>query len=138
MTSFHLRNYIEYFRTNPTIRTVIINCTLQRKDPEEVKSILETVSCLTEEIEDLHIILQGLDIRDIRLFSQYDQNLHYAVSTPFYNALFHRQNTFDDEHGEILSVMGSSESKEKLAIGNVDAYLKYFSYVASNSVRPIQ
>lgn len=132
MTNFHLRSYVEYFKTNPTIRTVIINCTLQRKDPEEVKSVLETVSCLIEEVADLHIILQGLDVRDVRLFSQYDQNIHYAVSTPFYNALFHKQNIFDNEHGEILAVAGSSESKEKLAIGNVDAYLKYFSHTASS------
>lgn len=127
ITPTHLRKYIEYFKAYPSVRTITINCTLQRKEHDEVQSVVRRVAGLLDEISDLHIILQGLNARDRRFFCEYDSQLHYAVSTPFYNALLRKQSIFNTQRKRMDVKLRSPSSKDELVRGNVQAYVDYFN-----------
>jgi hypothetical protein len=121
----HADRYISYLKEHPSIRTVIINCTLQRKARVEVDAIVKEVGYLLDRIPDLHIIIQGLHVHDSPLLFRYKSNLHYAGTTPFFSALFHRKTVYDPSEKKI-QILSSPESKFELAPGNVGAHLDYF------------
>lgn len=129
MNEFHLSAYEEYLKDQRAVTVVTINCTRQRKEPEEVGRIKTVVARLLAVRPDLRIILQGLNIRDARRFCAFEANIHYMVSTPTHNALMRKEN-FYDEQGRILNTLhGSPRHRTELVGRNVDAYTAFLQNV---------
>ena len=128
ITRTHLSKYIVFFRTHPTVRLAIINCTLQRKAAEEVLNIHNRVSALLEAIPDLHLILQGLNFRDRASFGKFDSRLHYTSTSPVQSAIHKARAMYDAKQGKIVRVGGSAFAKEDLVRQNVQAYLDFYQH----------
>ena len=126
MSEPHLQRYVKYLQEHPKVRMVIMNCTLQRKVPTETEHIRKVITRLITEVgSDLHIILQGLNIKNAALLCDYAPNLHYSVSTPFRNAVFRNENIFDPEMRDLIRIPGSSIPKDELVAANVHAYTQF-------------
>jgi hypothetical protein len=123
MNDFHLEAYIDYLTRYPSIKTIVMNCTLQRKQGQEIKHIHQVLAALLSVRKDLHIILQGINIKDAKHFCEFNANLHYMVSTPHYNAIVRNENVYRD--GELRTIKGSSKTRTDLARENIQAYTEF-------------
>ncbi len=123
----HLEAYITYLKRFPTIKTIIMNCTLQRKSPLEIQHVHKIISRLILERKDLHIILQGINIKDARYFCEFEENLHYMVSTAHYNAVVRNENKYGN--GKLETIRGSSKNRGDLIKANTHAYAEFIENV---------
>ena len=131
MNEHHLNEYAAYLKANPSVKIITINCTRQRKEPNEVERIRAAVAHLLSVRADLRIILQGLNVKDAKLFCEFNANLHYMVSTPTHNALMRKEALYDPRSVSISTLHGSDRGKGELAELNMLAYNAFFQNVCA-------
>ena len=112
--SYDVDRWIEYLSKNPQIRTVSMNCQLQKRT-DDIEAIILGVTQILQRLPYLHIILVGFHLNLMHRFGPLLEQIHFADKKPAKFAQSHRKFIINPETLKMRDVYSSDRVTDILA-----------------------
>jgi hypothetical protein len=123
ITKFHISRWVNWFKTNPSIKLFTINCQLQKKEPD-INQLCITINEILQEVPYLHVILCGFHLNKIHKFQDCLNRVHLADKKPVKLGQNKRRIIFEKD--KLADVYELSEDTDHLVLNNI---IKQYSWV---------
>lgn len=112
--SYDIDRWVDYLSKNSHIRTVSMNCQLQKR-VEDIEAVILGVTQILQKIPHLHIILVGFHLNLMHRFGPLLERIHFADKKPAKFAQSHRKMIIDPDSLKMKDVYSTERVTEILA-----------------------